>query len=171
MRHRAHSAPFVVNVGQKESTMADIKTARRWIGFVPDIGDNQKQPASEQLVIEVATSLTKEELISFRDNISNPSIPEGKTPDEARIDVLAEVVRLKGTSHVIGGKPVNDIKDYLRVLLTLTDQYNIKEIFTSVNHFNSLQGSDALFSERRSGGTAFMLHRTAAQGESQTDEQ
>lgn len=140
--------------------MADLTSLQRWVAFVPDIGTNRKLPPSEQLVLEVAASLTKEQLIAFRDNI-NAAPKEGETADDARIRVLGEHVRLVG-KHRIGGEAIEDFRSYVLACLKLADQYNLREVFAAVGYFNSISAADALFSERLSGGTAFTLHQSAA---------
>ena len=141
--------------------MADLKLLQRWVAFVPDLGNNRSLPPDEQLVLEVASSLTREELMAFRDAINAPPA-EGETPDAARIRVLGKFLRLVGT-HNIGGKEVKTFADYVNVCLEMADQYNLREVFAAVGYFNSISSADALFSERLSGGTAFTLHRSAAQ--------
>ena len=141
--------------------MADLKLLQRWVAFVPDLGNNRSLPPDQQLVLEVASSLTREELMAFRDAINAPPA-EGETPDAARIRVLGQFLRLVGT-HNIGGKEVKTFADYVNICLEMADQYNLREVFAAVGYFNSISSADALFSERLSGGTAFTLHRSAAQ--------
>lgn len=148
--------------------MADIASLRRWVAFVPDIGDNRDLPPEHQVVLEVAASLTREELLAFREQIANPTIGEGESSDGARIRTLSQHVRLKNGPHRLGGKDVKTLEDYAGVCLLMTDQYNLRELFAAVGYFNSLSGGDALFSERRSGGMAFTLHRSAAKDGDET---
>lgn len=136
--------------------MANL-SLRRWVQFVPDIGNNRTLPREEQVLLEVAASLTKEELIHLREQMKEPATQAGEGADDARIRVLGEYVRLGNGPHVLGGVEVRDIADYARVCLKMTDQYNLRELFSAVGYFNSLAGGDALFSERRSGGMAFTL--------------
>lgn len=140
--------------------MANLDNLQRWVAFVPDIGTNRALPPEQQLTLEVAASLTKEQLLGFRDAI-NAKPKEGETPDAARIRVLGQHVRLVG-EHRIGGAEVKTFADYVATCLTMTDQYNLREVFAAVGYFNSVSAGDALFSERLSGGTAFTLHRSAA---------
>ena len=140
--------------------MADLTSLQRWVAFVPDIGTNRALPPEQQLVLEVASSLTKEQLIGFREALNAPPA-EGETPDAARIRVLGQHVRLVG-EHRIGGVEVKTFADYINACLKMADQYNLREVFAAVGYFNSISASDALFSERLSGGTAFTLHRSAA---------
>lgn len=136
--------------------MANL-SLRRWVQFVPDIGNNRSLPREEQVLLEVAASLTKEELIHLREQMKEPTLKEGETHDDASIRVMSEFIRLANGPHTLGGLEVKDIGDYARVCLKMTDQYNLRELFSAVGYFNSLAGGDALFSERRSGGTAFTL--------------
>lgn len=148
--------------------MAEL-SLRRWVAFIPDIGNNRTLPPAEQVALEVASSLTKEELLRFREQMKDVTLREGEDNDAARIRVLSEFVRLANGPHTLGGVEVKTLDDYVRVCLLMPDQYNLRELFSAVGYFNSLAGADALFSERRSGGTAFTLRRNAATDAAETD--
>ena len=150
--------------------MAALDLLQRWVPFVPDIGSNRALPSAQQLVLEVASGLTKEALLAFSEQTSNPTLLDGETPDAARIRLLSQHVRLTGGPHTLGGIPVTTLADYANVCIGLSGHYNLRELFSAVGYFNSFSGNDALFSERRSGGTAFTLHRSAVQDASRTDE-
>ena len=141
--------------------MADLNNLQRWVAFVPDIGNNRAQPPAQQLILEVAASLPKETLLQFSEQLKSPTLLEGERPDDGRYRLLSQHVRLVG-EHRLGGVEVKTLVDYARVCAGLTGQYNLREIFAAVGYFNSLSGTDALFSERLSGGTAFMLPQSAA---------
>lgn len=143
--------------------MAEFETLKRWVAFVPDIGNNRALPAAEQLCLEVAASISKEALIRFAAQLSEPTLADGETPDDGRIRILSEHVRLIGGPHKLAGVEVKTVDDYARACIGLAGHYNLRELFAAVGYFNSLSSADALFSERLSGGTAFMLHRSAAQ--------
>ena len=147
----------------------EMPSLSRWLAFVPDIGNNREQPPADQLVLEVAASVTREALLRFSEQIKEPILAEGETADDGRLRVLSEFVRMKGGPHTLGGVVVKTMSDYARVCIGLSGHYNLRELFAAVGYFNSLSAADALFSERLSGGTAFMLHQSAAQGASQTD--
>lgn len=149
--------------------MADL-TLRRWAAFIPDIGNNRSLPPETQLALEVAASLTKEELLRFREQLQDTTVNEGETKDDASIRLLGEFVRVANGPHTLGGVEVKTLADYVKVCLMMPDQYNLREVFSAVGFFNSLAGADALFSERRSGGTAFMLRRNAARAAEETDD-
>lgn len=140
--------------------MARLETQARWVRFAPDIGNNLELAAGEQLVLEVQAGLTREEMLAFGADIKAAS--EGDDKTDAIIAVLARHVRLVGTNHRIGGRDINTVSDYAKLCNDIPDQLNMRELFGSVAHFNSLAGSEALFSERRSGGTAFTPPRRAA---------
>lgn len=149
--------------------MADIGALNRWTPFVPDIGNNRDLPAEQQFVLEVASGLPKETLLAFSAAIA-AAPDEGETKDDHAIKELAKHVRVVGGPHTLGGKEIKDLPDYARLCLTLNGNYNLRELFAAVGYFNSISGDDALFSERRSGGTAFMLHRNAALAGNRTDD-
>ena len=142
--------------------MADLQLLQRWVAFVPDIGNNRALPPDQQLVLEVASSLPKEALMRFSADLQGAPA-DGETPDDARIRVLSQYVRLVGGPHTLGGRTVATVADYTRLCIDLSGHYNLREVFAAVGYFNSLSSTDALFSERLSGGTAFTLHRSAAQ--------
>ena len=145
--------------------MANLDSLQRWVAFVPDIGNNRALPPEQQLVLEVVSSLSKEALLQFSEDLKAPP-KEGETADEARIRVLTQHVRLVGGPHSLGGHVVSTLAEYVRVCINLAGHYNLRELFAAVGYFNSFSSTDALFSERLSGGTAFTLHRSAAQDES-----
>ena len=149
--------------------MADLTSLQRWVPFVPDIGSNRSLPAGKQLVLEVAASLPKEALIRFAEQTTTPTLAEGETMDAARIRILSEHVRLVGGPHTLGGVEVKTLADYAAICIGLSGHYNLRELFSAVGYFNSLSSTDALFSERLSGGTAFTLHRSAARDDDETD--
>jgi hypothetical protein len=135
---------------------------QKWHPFVPDLGNNRELPAGEQLVLEVKGGLTREEVMGHLRFIQQPETKDGETEEEARARNLSEYIRLVG-SHTIGGKPVTTFAEYLEAIRPVGDAYNLRELYAAVAYFNSLQAGDALFSERRSGGTAFTPPRSAAQ--------
>jgi hypothetical protein len=141
--------------------MATLDNLQRWVAFVPDIGNNRQLPPEAQLVLEVATSLPKETLLRFQEDLS-AAPREGESPDDVRIRALSQYMRLVGGPHSLGGRSVANIGDYVRLCIELTGHYNLREVFAAVGYFNSFTANDALFSERLSGGTAFTLHRSAA---------
>lgn len=142
--------------------MAKLETLHRWARFAPDIGNNRELPAGEQLVIEVATGLPKAAMSSLAE-----AIQQAET-DEARVAALSPYVRLTGGPHTLGGQPVTSLADYYAVCAQLAGGYNLRELFASVPHFNSLAEADAVFYERRSGGTAFMPPQSVAKDDAQT---
>lgn len=141
--------------------MANLDTLQRWVAFVPDIGNNRALPPDQQLVLEVASSLPKEAMLRFGDEIKAPP-KEGETKDDATIRVLGQYLRVAGGPHSLGGHVVSNLGDYMRVCIGLAGHYNLRELFSAVGYFNSLSSTDALFSERLSGGMAFTLHQSAA---------
>lgn len=145
--------------------MANLNDLQRWIAFVPDIGSNRSLPRDQQLVLEVAASLPREMLSHFAEQLQNPSLLEGETADDGRFRILSQYIRLVG-EHRLGGVEVKTVTEYAKVCVKLTGQYNLRELFAAVGFFNSLSGTEALFSERLSGGTAFTLPPSAAPDES-----
>jgi hypothetical protein len=141
--------------------MARLETQARWVRFAPDIGNNRELAAGEQLLLEVQAGLTREEMLAFAADIK--AAGDGQDDkSEAIVAVLARHVRLVGANHRIGGRDINNVGDYAKLCNDIPDQLNMRELFGCVAHFNSLAGGEALFSERRSGGTAFTPPRRAA---------
>lgn len=143
--------------------MATLETLYRWAKFAPDIGNNAELPAGQQFVLEVATGLPRATLAAMAESIQSAA------DDDGRVAALAPYVRIHGGPHTLGGRPVATLQDYFAVIAGLAGGYNVRELFGAVAHFNSFSGADALFSERRFGGTAFMPPRSAAKDSSETD--
>lgn len=143
--------------------MARLETQSRWVRFAPDIGNNHALVAGDQLLLEVEAGLTREQLLAFSADLRTRNVDGTQEErDAAIIEVLARHVRLVGTNHRIGGRDINSVADYARLCNEIPDQFNLRELFGCVPHFNSLAAGEALFSERRSGGTAFMPPQRAA---------
>jgi adenylosuccinate lyase len=142
--------------------MASLDTLHRWTKFAPDIGNNRDLPAGEQLLLEVAAGLPKTALTALADALREAA------DDAARIEALSRYVRLVGGPHTLGGVQVATLKDYFDIVAGLAGGYNLRELFAAVGHFNSFAEADAVFSERRSGGTAFMPPRSAARDGDET---
>jgi hypothetical protein len=142
--------------------MATLDTLHRWARFAPDIGNNRDLPAAEQLLLEVATGLPKAALLALAESIG------AATDDTGRIEALSQYIRVVGGPHALGGVEVKALADYFGVVAGLAGGYNLRELFAAVGHFNSFAEADSVFSERRSGGTAFMPPRSAAKDGDET---
>lgn len=159
--------------------MADFSALHRWEKFAPDIGDNRARPESDRLWLEVKSSMTRVELQAFDRALKElhqgrasevekhfAAVKADEAPDvaafHARLETLvvdgyetalSTCVRLVGR-HTIGGKPVTTLREYIVVVLDLSDGYNLLELPAAVRDANSVGGSTQLFSGRRSGGWA-----------------
>jgi hypothetical protein len=172
--------------------MAEIGFLHRWERYAPDLGDNRQRANSERLWIEVKSSMTRAELDAFNQSIVALHRERGERlgqhmkavhdlePTEAKaktdafleellqfvadsyVAALRPCVRLVGR-HTLGGKPCESLDQYIAILLPLSDAFNIIELLDVVKAANSVSGTTALFSERRSGGWVGTPRQTAAE--------
>jgi hypothetical protein len=135
----------------------------RWQRFAPDIGRNREMPEHERLVLEVAVGLSRTQLEKLRLGTRFVPTPaaKGETPedtearrsaDDARVvemwdQVLAPYVRIRG-EHTIDGKPIANLRAYLSAVPPVLGL----DVYRALVHFNSLGGTEELFSARLSGG-------------------
>lgn len=166
---------------------------KKWVRYVPDIGDNREQ--AEPLTLEVCTGLTRMELSAWRDAISEAKAPLAKEAQRlseevgagrmesgaafaaleeattasnvATVGIIAQYVRLVG-KHTIDGRPVETLADYVGIVSELAGGDALKELLAVVPRLNTLSEEDAVFYARLSGGLATTSRRSAAPKESQT---
>lgn len=150
-----------------------------WERFVPNLGNNRKAAAGEQLALEIATGLTKMDLEAFQRFASHLGAPvEIDQAEAARVagerkEVLEDVkarmyiaarakklaeqmkpfVRWVGGNHTINKQPVTGLEDYFRALLVQVGFYNWTELTHEVFRLNSFDGGIALFYEPPAGGS------------------
>ncbi len=169
--------------------MANL-SLKRWVPYIPDIGDNRAQTAP--LTLEVQTGLTRNELRAWGEAVAASKRPLAESAgklsedlaagtitaeesnaklmaliaegDAATLAVLEQHVRLVGR-HTIEGAAVESLGDYVRIISELAGADAMKELLKVVPHFNTVTEEDALFSERLSGGQASMLRRSAAKSD------
>lgn len=65
----------------------------------------------------------------------------------------APFIRLAPGSHTINGKPLTSLADYLAAIASQQGAYNFLELRRQVMTLNSIDGAEALFSGRASGGS------------------
>lgn len=171
--------------------MANFEKAFHFRRFVPNIGNNKQLPQPDQLALELATGMTKVDVLAFNSGIrtSLKSVPppfvapEGMTPEAAdeakanavldhRAGVLAGIwgpyVRLEHGGHTIEGRPVGNLGEYLRALIGQNGSFAIMEISNEVARLNSVDGTLALFSDALSGGSAGTDDQSSAKDVSPT---
>lgn len=163
--------------------MPDLNSAIRWVRYEPDLGENRKQKSP--FFLEVASGLTKRELENLATRVKDATAVKGPPPAEgedaeawldAARDAQAErlaasyegVVKVGSEPLSLKGKPVTGLVGYLRLIITQQGFFLLRELAAAVRNANSLEGVEALFSERHSGGFSFTGDPSAVKEESPT---
>ena len=142
--------------------MAELDGVGRWEKYVPDIGKNRELPIP--FYLEVAANLSNQEMRSYYEKLQEllQLGPELKNDDFIeRAAVLFENHLRRGDEPLrIKGAPITTLREYLTVVLRT--KWGLREMLQVVQHANSAEGVDQLFSERLSGGwTGTASGRTA----------
>lgn len=166
---------------------------KKWVRYVPDIGDNREQP--EPLELEVCAGLTRAELAAWRDAVAKAKEPlvadaqrladdmkaeriavdaafaeldaATKKSNAAIASVLGQYVRLVG-KHTINGKDVGSLAEYAEAISELAGGDATRELLVVVPRLNTMSEEDAVFYERLSGGLASTPRRSAAPKDEKT---
>jgi len=155
--------------------VATLTRLWQWQKFVPDLGDNKEQPSP--FYLEVAAGLTVGERQALAATLAGALAPLSETEDyEAGValfakqaaEALAPFVRLGKEPLEAGGKPIDSLEAYLGLVARLPGLLHWGELTEAVRTANSLEGLQALFSERRSGGSGGTRGPSVVKGESET---
>lgn len=152
--------------------MATFAKAFHFERFVPCLGNNRDLSPTEQLAIEIATGMSKTDMAAFAKGwaaaFEPPADPPAdETPETAvarsaaHLDHQSETlathwgafVKLERGGHSIEGVEVNNLRAYLRVFIDQPGGYSLLELSREVYRHNSVDGTRALFSAARSGGS------------------
>lgn len=161
--------------------MANLTRKPRWVRFEPDLGNNLELPPEERFYLEIASSLTKEQLTEAfltlkaeMESVAETAKAEGRAETAAELagaitKGIGEYVRTGPLT--VDGVKVDGLSGYLEhVVAGLADQggYNIEEVTVQLRRVNSFTGSRALFYERLSGGATSTQPPSTGLGGSQT---
>jgi len=149
--------------------MATLTRRTRWEPYAPNLGDNLELPEAERLTLEVATGLTKQQLIDLGAATRELKWGDGDALLANFTALLGPYVRVVG-EHTIEGKPVTTLAELLALVVESPSaaSYFLLEVTGQLMEANSVSGGLRLFSSRRSGGGATTAGRSAAKTESQT---
>lgn len=124
----------------------------RWERYIPALGDNKEQ--QRPFFLRIRAGMTKTEYDAF--------LRRWKDWIDARVDsaetlatVFEGVLALGDEPLSIAGAPMADLAGLLGLLLTQLDGAVLHEIFGAIRWFNTVEGQQELFYERRSGGDGF----------------
>lgn len=139
----------------------------RWERYVPDLGENRSLAEADRLELELASGLTAEELSSLREQMAEAVEVGAAGGGRAKVaaafaTALEGRVRLRGGPHVLDGREVKTLAEYLDVVATIADGYSLYEVGTALIEANVFGGRDELFSQRRSGGWVSTRSQLAA---------
>ena len=150
--------------------MANLTRLFRWERFAPNIGDNLELPEEERLHLEVASGLTREQMLNLSAAVKAVDWTDRATVARQYAELYAPYVRLVG-KHTVDGAPLETLEQLFALALTQADAglYVLREVMVTLMEFNSLEGSLKLFSARRSGGGPGTASRSAAKGSEQTE--
>lgn len=149
--------------------MANLTRSWRWETFHPDIGENLSLPEGERLALRISSGLPAERIERMR---AEYVAALSGSLDEAA--VLANVCKVfEGIIEVVGdntidGQPVATLEQYLGVVLKASGIYSLTELVTAVAEFNSIPGTQRLFSQRHSGGLLSTRARNAVKDAAKT---
>lgn len=139
--------------------MAKLEYLHRWHRLVPDIGGNKELPAP--FFLEVASGLSVEATVALSADLQEAHKRVAETQGASRKDlaealagVLSRAVRMGSEPLEVAGKPVTTLAEYIEMTLAHVGAVGYLEITQSVRDLNSVDGVQALFFARHSGGTA-----------------
>ena len=138
--------------------MTTLTRAWRWEAYDPDIGDNRAFPEKDRLFLEIASGLSAAQLKQMSDSIT--AADQTQEPAKAWAAAFAPFVRLVG-EHTIDGRQVRTLEEYIAVVADMAGVYNLRELYSAVMDFNSVRGTQQLFSQRHSGGLLSTRARSA----------
>lgn len=149
--------------------MATLTRRTRWEPYAPNLGDNLELPEAERLTLEVATGLTKQQLLDLGAATRELKWGDGETLLTNFVNLLGPYVRVVGT-HTIEGKPVTTLAELLALVVESpsASSYFLLEVTGQLMEANSVSGGLRLFSLRRSGGGATTAAQSAAKTENPT---
>lgn len=149
--------------------MANLTRRTRWAPYAPNLGDNLELPEAERLTLEVATGLTKQQLLDFSAATRELKWGDGEALLANFTALLEPYVRVVG-EHTIEGMPVKTLAELLALVVESPSaaSYFLMEAMGQLMEANSISGGLRLFSLRRSGGGAITAGQSAAKTENPT---
>jgi hypothetical protein len=151
--------------------MANLTRTWRWEQFHPDLGENLDLPPKDRLTLRIASALPTARISDLRRDFyaaivaavkdERPTAEATAAAAEAFAVVFAGIVEVVG-DNTIAGKPVATLAQYLAAILDCSGIYSLTELLEAVIGFNSLEGTQRLFSERHSGGLLSTRAQSAA---------
>jgi len=140
--------------------MAILSRTYRWEKFAPDLGENLSLPPEARLHLEIASGISAKQLDDVMHGLKaawEAGRAEGDAKEKEQLVLnsfsaaLEPVVRVVGTNSVAGAD-VRTLREYVGVVASMRGRYNLDELTRALMAFNSLEGTEKLFSERHSGG-------------------
>lgn len=162
-----------------------------WQPWAPNLGNNLELPEDQQLTIDIGVGLTKVELREAMESVNKMTSPfampianaEGVFDEAATNEALlvkfeksademasglSKFVRLGTGSHSINGKPLTNLRDYLRFCVEQPGAFGILELFREIAQLNSIDGTRALFLGPPAGGSTSTRHKNSEPEKNQT---
>lgn len=125
--------------------MANLDDLCTWEMYVPRIGNNKSLPQPFHLLIKCGMSIL--EFSAFvKEWKAAPDTTEGQAA------ILESMVKMGPEPLTVGGKPIESLRAYLDLVFAGQGLPLYQELIGAILNFNSVQGTQALFSERLSGG-------------------